>query len=70
MWKKLGDPVIQSPTEIQFLRHAKLRKNAQKKFGAATHTTKLTTGGDMAFFMYEYYKVIKSKGPFCLCNQS
>jgi len=44
-------------------RQAKLRKNAQKlgqrrtklckngqKFGAATHTTKWTTGGDMGFF--------------------
>ena len=64
-WKKPGDPVIRSPTEIQFLRRrrAKLRKTPKywcgdrqnyvkkpKKFGAATHPTKWTTVGDMSFF--------------------
>ena len=70
--RNLSNPVIRSPTEIQFLkrRRAKLRKNVQKfgrrrttlsknaqKFGAATHTTKWTTGGDM----YDWWsKIVNS----------
>ena len=37
--EKHGDPVIRSPTEIQFLRRrrAKLRKNGQKSCGGDAH---------------------------------